>query len=525
MKHLLAASRENAEHLLVTLGTCRDGLTAREVRRRHRRFGPNRVAHEKAPSWLRLLGNNFRNPFVLVLVAISAVSYFTGDEPAVIVIGIMVAVSVLMRFLQEYRSSKAAEKLRTLVRTTATVQRRGALSEKREVPFEDLVPGDILHLSAGDMIPADVRLLESKDLFVSQSALTGESMPVEKSESPPSNGAETDEPLQRSNLCFLGTNIVSGSAVAVVVATGSRTYFGALAHDILGHRALTNFDRGVNRVTWLLIRFITVMVPLIFVINGLAKHNWHDAFLFAVAVAVGLTPEMLPMVVTANLARGAVAMARRKVIVKRLNAIQNFGAMDVLCTDKTGTLTHDRIVLERHLDVRFRDDVQVLRYAYLNSYYQTGLKNLLDRAVLEHVEVEHQLRLPHAYAKVDEVPFDFTRRRMTVVVRDGRDGHLLICKGAVEEVLAVCTQAVDAGSVVPLSEELRKQVAARMDELNADGLRVVAVAHKALPAANRAYTVDDERDLVLTGFVAFLDPPKRSRPGRPWPPWRRTASG
>ncbi len=296
----------------------------------------------------------------------------------------------------------------------------------------------------------------------------------------------------------------------MVVATGTHTYFGSLAHDILGHRTLTSFDRGVNRVTWLLIRFLIVMVPLIFLINGLVKHNWHDAFLFAIAVAVGLTPEMLPMVVTANLARGAAAMARRKVIVKRLNAIQNFGAMDVLCTDKTGTLTHDKIILERHLNVRFQDDLQVLRYAYLNSYYQTGLKNLLDRAVLEHVEMEHQLQVPHAYAKIDEVPFDFARRRMSVVVRDGRGEHLLICKGAVEEILTICTQAADAGSVIPLADELRKHIVCQMGELNADGLRVVAVAYKSLPASDRAYSVDDECELVLAGFVAFLDPPKET---------------
>jgi Mg2+-importing ATPase len=368
------------------------------------------------------------------------------------------------------------------------------------------------------MIPADVRLLSSKDLFVSQSGLTGESMPVEKYgtadgllDKAAGNGARTDDnPLDRANLCFLGTTIVSGSGIAVVAATGERTYFGSLARSVLGHRSLTSFDKGINSVTWLLIRFMAVMVPLIFLINGWTKDDWYQAFLFALAVAVGLTPEMLPMVVTANLARGAVAMARHKVIVKRLNAIQNFGAMDVLCTDKTGTLTQDRIILEQHLDVQFREDVQVLQYAYLNSYYQTGLKNLLDRAVLEHVEMQHLLHVPRAYSKVDEVPFDFLRRRRSVVVQDFRKEHVLICKGAVEEVLAVCTRAEDSGTVIPLTEDLKRHALFMRDELNADGLRVIAVAYKKGPPSARPYSVADERDLVLAGFIAFLDPPKET---------------
>jgi Mg2+-importing ATPase len=519
---LLAATAGGAEQVLHLLETSAEGLTEAQAGRRRQQYGPNEVAHERTPPWYRLLLANFANPFILLLLTLGVVSWLTDDTKAVVVVSIMIAVSVLMRFLQEYRSSRAAEKLRAMVRTTATVVRRqqrlntddvALVSQKREVPFADLVPGDIIRLSAGDMVPADVRLLRSKDLFVSQSGLTGESMPVEKYDTPgvvDRNGRVQGNPLEADNLCFLGTTVLSGSATAAVVATGSSTYFGALAGSILGRRSMTSFDKGVNSVSWLLIRFILVMVPLIFLINGLVRHDWHDAFLFALAVAVGLTPEMLPMVVTANLAKGAVSMARRKVIVKRLNAIQNLGAMDVLCTDKTGTLTQDRIILEMHLDPHFQEDVQVLRYAYLNSYYQTGLKSLLDRAVLEHVEVEHALHVPQAYTKVDEIPFDFGRRRMSVVVGDFRGEHLLISKGAVEEMLSVCARAVEGGGSAPLTEALRRHILFMMEELNADGLRVIAVAYKVMPAADRPYTMADESDLILAGFIAFLDPPKET---------------
>jgi Mg2+-importing ATPase len=437
----------------------------------------------------------------------------------------MVAVSVVMRFLQEYRSSRAAEALRAMVRTTATVTRRyarddrpdGFVAARCEVPFEEIVPGDIVHLSAGDMVPADVRLITSKDLFVGQSALTGEAMPVEKYDtlagvvekgaidaSPGTAGA-----LEQANLCFMGTTVISGTATAVVVDTGSRTVFGSLARTVIGHRSYTSFDRGVNAVTWVLIRFILVMVPIVFVLNGLTKGDFKEAFLFSIAVAVGLTPEMLPMVVTANLARGAVTMARQKVIVKRLNAIQNLGAMDVLCTDKTGTLTEDRVVLERHRDIYGQVDLRVLEYAYLNSYYQTGLKNLLDRAVLEHVELEHELDVLQHADKVDEIPFDFVRRRMSVVVNHPSRERVLICKGAVDETVAICSHVDVREAIEPLSETLRAQAMRVVRELNQDGFRVVAVAHRTV-ASQDVFTVADERDLVLAGFIAFLDPPKDS---------------
>ena len=524
---LLEASKEHLMSVFETLETTPEGLTEPEVDERLKTYGRNTVAHERAAAWPVMLLNNFRNPFILVLFVLGSVSYATGDLRGTAVVSAMVVVSVVMRFLQEYRSSRAAEALRAMVRTTATVTRRyrhegdesaGPVSEKREVPFEELVPGDIVHLSAGDMIPADVRLVTSKDLFVSQSALTGEAMPVEKydtlagvvEKSAGRNSTTGVNPLDQSNLCLMGTTVISGAGTAVVVSTGGHTVFGSLAKSVIGHRSLTSFDRGVNAVTWVLIRFILVMVPIVFLLNGIVKGDFKEAFLFAIAVAVGLTPEMLPMVVTANLARGAVAMARRKVIVKRLNAIQNLGAMDVLCTDKTGTLTQDRVILEKHCDIRGNVDLRVLEYAYLNSYHQTGLKNLLDRAVLEHAELQHELGVLRHADKVDEIPFDFLRRRMSVFVATRSRERVLICKGAVEEVFAICTQ-VDVGSqAMPFSDALRDQATRVVRGLNEDGFRVVAVAHKTVPVSTDVYTVADEHDLVLAGFIAFLDPPKKT---------------
>jgi Mg2+-importing ATPase len=550
--------------VLQSLRTTAEGLTAVAAEMRRAQWGPNEVAHEKPPRWYVQLLQAFKNPFIVLLLLLAVVSFVTDDLKATVVISVMVLISVLIRFVQEYRSGRAAEKLKAMVSTTATVRRpdlRNAVpadvtesfgvalhpqpASWEEVPIRELVPGDVIRLSAGDMVPADVRLLSSKDLFVSQSVLTGESLPIEKydvlaavaekdagaipltpaplppgergaNESPlPSGERSRDEgtgPLDLPNVCFMGTNVVSGTATAVVVATGPRTYFGSLARHIVGQRALTSFDRGVNSVCWLLIRFILVMVPLVFLINGLNKGDWTEAFFFGLSVAVGLTPEMLPMIVTANLARGAVAMSRRKVIVKRLNAIQNFGAMDVLCTDKTGTLTQDNVVLLLHLDIHGEEDDEVFEYAYLNSYFQTGLKNLLDVAVLGHEDLVQSRELTKRFLKCDEIPFDFNRRRMSVVVHEtfrGRD--LLICKGAVEEVVAACTLARVDGRVTPLDEELRAQALRLRTQMNEDGLRVIAVAYKQVDSqSGKQYGVADESDLVLCGFLAFLDPPKET---------------
>ena len=417
----------------------------------------------------------------------------------------MLILGVVLRYFQETRADNAAEKLRALVSNTATLVRGG---KEVEVSPKTLVPGDIVMLAAGDMVPADVRVLSAKDLFLNQSALTGEALPVEKQSAQASPSVQN--PLELPNICFLGSNVESGSATSVVIHTGPRTYFGSLAASIVSERQLTNFDRGINKFTWLMIRFIAVMVPTVFLINGLSKHNWLEALLFALAVAVGLTPEMLPMIVTVNLSKGALAMARKKVIVKRLNAIQNFGAMDVLCTDKTGTLTQGKIVLEKHLNVHGDPSEKVLHYGYLNSYHHTGLKNLLDEAILDHEELEERLKMKEQYRKIDEIPFDFVRRRMSVVVEDETGMNTLICKGAVDEVMSLCTRVEVDGEVVevlPEHDAKRRQLA---DDLNGQGFRVIALAYKRMPGGSdeAVYSIEDESELVLLGFLAFLDPPK-----------------
>jgi Mg2+-importing ATPase len=504
------------EDVLARLSTTRSGLTEEQIEERLDRYGANEVAHDKPPSWLVQLFQAFLTPFNGVLLAVSVVSFFSdvlfaADEDrsfkTIIVLSAMVLLSTLLRFWQEYRSSKAAEALKAMVRATAAVLRAGD-DRPQERPIATLVPGDIVTLAAGDMIPADVRLLSAKDLFVSQAMLTGESIPVEKHAAPLQSAVEPLSPLDMETVCLMGSNVVSGTAVAVVAATGNATQFGAMAKAIAGGRPPTSFDKGIGRVSLMLIRFLLVMAPLIFMVNGLIKGDWLEALLFAASIAVGLTPEMLPMVVTANLAKGAVMMARRKSIVKKLNAIQNFGAMDVLCTDKTGTLTENKVILVRHLDVEGNDASRVLGYAWLNSAHQTGLRNLLDVAVLDYAQ-QHGIAsdLQH-YRKVDEIPFDFLRRRMSVVVRNGGNRNLLVCKGAIEEVLALCTAADREGCVEPLSDAMRQDVRRIATRLNEEGLRALAVAYKSLPPEDRAYSVADEIGLVLAGYVAFLDPPK-----------------
>jgi P-type Mg2+ transporter len=530
---LLKASRAGPEEVLASLGSHPNGLTESQAADIRMRVGLNEVGHEKPLPWHVHLWHCYRNPFNLLLTVLAAISYFLEDDlRATIVIGSMVLLSTLIRFFEESRSNKAADRLKEMVSTTATVLRRDAAEiaaeqarryfqaelrpkppRRMEIPLKKLVPGDAVLLSAGDMIPADVRLLSAKDLFVSQSAMTGESLPVEKFAE--HRGAPTTNPMELDNIAFMGTNVVSGSATGVVVTTGNQTYFGALAQSVTGAAPTsTAFQAGVNKVTWLLIRFMIVMTPIVLLINGFTKGNtpgaWTEAFLFALAIAVGLTPEMLPMIVTSTLAKGAVYLSRKKVIVKRLDAIQNFGAMDVLCTDKTGTLTQDKIFLSRHCGAFGEDLDTVLEYAYLNSYYQTGLKNLLDVAVLEHVEVHRELSVATAFRKVDEIPFDFNRRRMSVVVAEQDQHHLLICKGAVEEILAVCSRVQHGGAVEPITEDALATMRELTADLNEEGLRVVAVAIRQMPPVRETYSLADECDLTLVGYIAFLDPPKDS---------------
>ena len=533
------AAREARNGLAVTLANLdasEHGLTEHEAAKRLERDGANQVAHDPQARALVQLLKALHNPFIYVLLTLAGISFVTdywlpvsagetdeADLTKVIIIMTMVSLSSLLRFWQEYRSNKAADALKAMVRTTATVLRReqvGQAPRLREVPMDELVAGDIVQLSAGDMIPADIRLLESRDLFISQAVLTGEALPVEKYDtlgnvahkSATGHGADQGNLLELPNICFMGTNVVSGRARAVVVATGRRTYFGSLAKAIAGSRSQTAFDRGVNSVSSLLIRFMLVMVPVVFMINGVVKGDWGDAFLFALAVAVGLTPEMLPMIVSANLAKGAVAMARRKVVVKRLNAIQNLGSMNVLCTDKTGTLTQDRIILEHHVRVDGQRDRHLLELAWLNSHHQSGIRNLMDQAVLHFAGQDREFQVPYAYAKVDELPFDFIRRRLSVVVKNALGDHLLISKGAVEEMLAIGTHVQEGDSVVALDPRRRQQLLASADAYNQDGFRVLVVATREIPAAEgkAQYHTDDERDLVIQGFLTFLDPPKET---------------
>lgn len=507
---LLQLSRLSAEEACSSVGSSLSGLTVDEAATRLRRYGANRVTREQRPTIGKELWGRARNPLNALLVMLAAVSYALGDVRAAVVVLVMVVLAIATSFVQEHRSNEAAARLRSMVKTTACVRRQGLSKdgEFTEVLLETLVPGDIASVSAGDMIPADLRLLQAKDLFINQSALTGESMPAEKFPAPHTEVG--GDPFDLPNMCFMGASVVSGFATGVIVRTGSRTFFGELADQVAGQRPATAFDKGVARFTWLMIRFIAVMAPLVFLINGVTKHDWLEALMFAVAVAVGLTPEMLPMIVTVNLAKGALAMSRLKVIVKRLNAIQNLGAMDVLCTDKTGTLTQDHIILKRHLDLHGNESDRVLQYAWLNSHFQSGLKNLLDVAVLDHLELHKLLGDDRGYAKVDEIPFDFSRRRLSVVVSapDGR--HMLICKGAVEEMFAVCTTYVADSETGALDETHFAATKQQTNELNADGFRVVAVAYKEVPEAKVAYSVVDENGLTLLGYIAFLDPPKDS---------------
>jgi len=506
-RQLIESAGLDARALIEQLNTGPAGLTTAEAEARLETYGPNTVARENRLSFFARLWENIKNPLVILLTILGIVSYLTGDLRAAIVIATMVLLGIVLRFVQESRADHAAEQLKAMVSTTASVLRDG---QRVELPLQKIVPGDILTLSAGDMVPADVRLLSARDLFLNQAALTGESLPVEKTAV--CAAADGHSPLELGCLCFLGSNVESGAGTAVVVTTGRSTYFGSLASSITGARQLTSFDKGVNRFTWLMISFMLVMVPLVFLLNGLSKGNWVEAFLFALAVAVGLTPEMLPMIVTVNLSKGALSMAKKKVIVKRLNAIQNFGAMDVLCTDKTGTITQGRIVLEKHLDVSGNENDEILYLGYLNSYYQTGLKNLMDVAVLEHVHLQRRAIVDDRYRKVDEIPFDFRRRRMSVVVEDDEGQRLLITKGAVEEIFDICTHVEVKGQVLPRLPEYDAKRKALVDGLNAQGFRVIAVAYKPLDPSTgeRAYSVADEHAMVLKGFLAFLDPPKDS---------------
>jgi Mg2+-importing ATPase len=500
---LLEAAAADCESVLRKLDTGPGGLAEEEAGRRLTRYGPNAVTQEQRYARLRILVRALVNPLVILLLVLAAVSLLTGDVRSALVMALMIVLGVALRFVQEARADTAAARLKAMIRVTATALRDG---RPREVPLAQLVPGDVVLLSAGDMIPADLRLLSCKDLHVIQSSLTGECFPVEKTEA--RQEQPDDGSLDLKNVCYLGTSVETGTARGVLVCTGRQTYLGGMASAIVEQQVETSFDRGVRSYTWLMIRFILVMVPLVFLINGLTKRDWSGAFFFAVAVAVGLTPEMLPMIVSVCLSKGALLMSHKRVIVKHLNSIQNLGAMDVLCTDKTGTLTMDRIILEKHCNVALEEEDEVLLLTYLNSHFQTGLKSLLDRAILEHRELKGRVPLP-GYEKVDEIPFDFSRKFMSVVVRTPEKKHRLIAKGAPEEVFRRCANFYLDGQLYPMEHMIIEDLKEEYEELSADGFRVLALAYRDLEP-KPAYGHDDEHDLTLRGYVAFLDPPKDS---------------
>lgn len=485
--------------LLQQLETSEKGLSEREAQTRLGLYGYNEPAKKRKRTILTQILSKFANPLVILLLIIAGFSIFFGERISAGLVSLMAVISVFLSFIQEYRAGREAEKLSEMVRATSTVYRNG---KPREVKIREIVPGDVVDLYAGDIIPADLRIISCKDLFINQAALTGESFPLEKFAAPsPSN---LRSPLEATNTAFMGSSVVSGTALGIVLKTGISTQFGEISRRLVTLRTQTSFDKGVRQFTWLMIRWMLALIVVIFVINAWLKGNPREALFFSLAVAVGLTPEMLPVLVAINLSKGAIAMSKKRVIVKRLNSIQNFGAMDVLCTDKTGTLTLDKVVLEKHCDVVREEDPEVLRFAYVNSYYQTGLKNLLDRAILNHEKL-----IVDAYKKVDEIPFDFSRKLMSVVVESG-GGHRLIAKGAPEEIFKRCTHYELDGDTLEMEYLIISDLKAEFDKLSAEGFRVLAVGYRDIAHPKESYSKEDERELTLKGYVAFLDPPKPS---------------
>ena len=526
---MLEASRSDAGALLLQYdNTIENGYSPERVGVAQSKYGVNQVSYKGKDGFFKKLFDAFFSPFAIVLLVLVIlmvvfdviIPLSKGDTNEVdywgaIIPVVMIVVGGVVKYIQDTRAEYASEKLKSMISTTTCVVRDG---KNIEIPLDQVVLGDIIKLASGDMIPADLRILKCKDLFVGESSLTGESEPIEKT----SNTLSFDHrnALELNNLLFMGTNVVSGTATAIVIATGDHTQFGSVARTLVGKRSKTSFDKGISSVSWLFIRFMALMVPVVFVLNGITKgvilgggtDAWLDALMFGMSVAVGLTPEMLPLIVTSGLAKGALKMSQKKTIVKSINSIQNFGAIDILCTDKTGTLTEDEISLEYYLDINGKEDDKILRQAFLNSYYQTGVKNVMDNAILKHSKDQDMIGMIQNYIKVDEIPFDFSRRRMSVVVKSSSGRTQLITKGAVDEMLAICTHA-DSGvysDPVPLTENIRKQILGHVDRLSNEGLRVLCIAQKNDPSVEGELGVKDESDMTLIGYLAFLDPPKES---------------
>ena len=526
-------SQLSKEEVIQQLDGSMYGLKKEEVEDRLKKYGKNVFSHKRFV-WYKKLMHNIFNPFIIVLMIIviyNFISYSIIDTNtdknvdlySAIIVLVMIILSVFISYFQDYRSYKSSEKLRQLIETTASVFRFSNKNKKidfnalnsvanftKEVLIENLVPGDIIFLSSGDMIPADVRILVSTDLFINQSALTGETFPVEKNAINTKDDNKKSSILELENICFMGTSIVSGGAIAIVIASGVNTYFGSIASAVTSKRPVTSFSKGIKKVTYILIGFMCVMVPLIFIVNVITKNNILTALIFSISVAVGITPEMLPMIVSANLAKGAIRLSHKKVIVKNLTSIQSFGAMDVLCTDKTGTLTEDRIELVKHLDPEGVESNKVLEMAYLNSSLQTGLKNNIDKTIVQHIKAHHNKIVEMPYRKIDEIPFDFIRRRMSIVVSKDKINNTLICKGAVEEILKICTKVEIGGKVIALTDKIKENVLKLSTELNNDGLRVIAIGYQDFASDKTIFKIEDESNLVLLGYIGFLDVPKPS---------------
>lgn len=520
-ERLTDALRMSVVDTMTFFNTSRLGLTEEQVEENRDLYGENELTKGQEDSIVKKIYESIINPFTVILLLIALVSLVTNvwlakpgqeDPTTFIIIVVLVLLSGSIRFVQELRSDKAASNLSRMIVNTVTVVREG---KEQEIPITELVVGDIIRLSAGDMLPADVLILDSRDFFVQQSGLTGESDAVEKMALDKCEIKDTESLLESDSLAFMGTNVISGRASALVLVVGDDTKMGAIEQTLNTYDEPTSFEREMNSISWLLIRLMLVLVPIVFFINGLTDGDWLEAGVFALSVGVGLTPEMLPMVITASLAKGSILMAKEKVVIKKLNAIQDLGAIDILCTDKTGTLTQDEIVLEYPLDIHGDLDLAVLRRAYLNSYYQTGLKNLMDRAIINRTEKEaekHEIvrNLDQAFKKIDELPFDFERRRMSVLVRDDENVVSMVTKGALEEMLTISNSVEYKGNILPLTEEIRQEILAEVAQLNEQGLRVLGVSYRSDLDADYEYTVKDESDMILTGYLAFLDPPKPS---------------
>lgn len=489
------------------------GLSSEEANEKLSHLGANEIRQNKPKGWHHYFFESLFSPFNSILLGITLVLIYTDvilpQTPSyanIIVILVLVAASTILEFFEEYRSNKAAEKLKEMVATTANVLRDG---KEFKVPIKDITLGDIVLLSAGSMIPADLRLLESKDLYVGQSSLTGESDAIKKLTNSELTLDEINSITDLDTICFMGTNVISGSAKGVVIKTANDTYFGKVAHTLTDGKPQTSFQKGVKSISKLLIKFMLIMIPIVFIITSW-KHEVLTAFTFAVAIAIGITPLLLPVILSSSLSKGAVRMSKKKTIVKKLDSIQSFGAMNILCTDKTGTLTEDKIVLEKYLDINGNEDIRILKHAFLNSYFQTGLKGNIDEAVITRGLENNLESLTKEYKKIDEIPFDFSRRRLSVAVSDKNGKTQLITKGAVEEILSICNFVDYKGSVSPITKDIKENIKKISKNLNQEGLRVVAICQKNEIDSNSIFDINLEKNMVLLGFIGFLDPPKES---------------